>query len=50
MTRFHENHDLVKRILNVVQKSFNECYVQLFNDVAKHAVDIIYKVSYASYV
>jgi len=50
MTRFTETHELVKRILNVVQKCFNECDVQLFNDVATNAVNIIYKVSYTYYL
>lgn len=48
MTRFTDNHELVKRIFTVLQKCFNESKeVQLFNDVASNAINIIYKVSYA---
>lgn len=34
------------RVLNVIQNSFNKCDVQVFNDVALNAVNIIYKVNY----
>lgn len=50
MSRFHENHELVKKIFNLIQKGFNECDVQSFNDIATYAINIIYKVSYAYYV
>lgn len=46
MNRFTDNHELVKRVFSVVKKCFNESDVQIFNDVASNAVNIIYKVSH----
>ncbi|CAH1732771.1 unnamed protein product [Aphis gossypii] len=43
--RFTENHELVPKVFNVVQKCFNESDDQLFNDVASNAVNIIYKLT-----
>lgn len=40
---------MVKKLLNVTQKCFNECCVQLFNDVASNAINIIYKVGLLNY-
>ncbi|CAI6344316.1 unnamed protein product [Macrosiphum euphorbiae] len=43
--RFTDNHELVKRVFSVVKKCFNESDVQIFNDVASNAVNIIYKLT-----
>ncbi|XP_060833475.1 condensin complex subunit 1 [Rhopalosiphum padi] len=43
--RFSENHELIKKVFNVVHKCFNQSDVQLFNDVASNAVNIIYKLT-----
>lgn len=50
MTRFTDNHELVKRVFSIIKKCFNESEVQLFNDVASNGVNIIYKVSYSCYL
>lgn len=42
--RFHEKHKIVNNILRVLNKSFYECSVQLFNDIATKAIHLIYKV------
>lgn len=48
--RFAENHELVPKVLNVVQKCFNESDDELFNDVASNAVNIIYEVCFVCYL
>jgi len=50
MTRFTDNHELVKRVFSVIQICFDESEVQIFNDVASNAVNIIYRVSYSCYL
>lgn len=50
MFRFHAKHKIVGNIICVVNKSFNDCNVQLFNDVATNAVHIIYNVSTIIYL
>jgi len=50
MTRFSENHELVQKVFNVVHKCFNQSDVQLFNDVASNAINIIYKVCFVCYL
>lgn len=50
MTRFSRNRELLKKVFNVVHKCFNQNDVQLFNDVASNAVNIIYKVSFVCYL
>lgn len=50
MFRFPVKHEIVKRILSIVQTCFDEGNVQLFNDVALNAVNIIYKVSFIHYL
>lgn len=49
MVRFPVEHEIVKRILDVVQTCFDNSDVRLFNDVALNAVNIIYKVSFKHY-
>lgn len=49
MFRFPVEHEIVKRILSVVQTCFDDSNVRLFNDVALNAVNIIYKVSFIHY-
>ncbi|VVC36201.1 Hypothetical protein CINCED_3A010242 [Cinara cedri] len=44
-TRFHAKHKIVHNIICVVKKSYNECNVQIFNDVATNAVHMIYKLT-----
>lgn len=43
MSRFTGN-EIINQLLNVMQKSFHENEVQMFNDVALNAINIIYKV------
>lgn len=43
MFRFTGN-EVVNQLLNVVQKSFFKNKVQMFNDIASNAINIIYKV------
>lgn len=50
MTRFSENHELVQKVLNVVDKCFNQSDVQIFNDVASNAINIIYKVCFVCHL
>jgi len=50
MNRFTGNSKLVKSVFIVIQKCFNECNVQLFNDVATNAINIIYNVSTVCYL
>lgn len=44
--RLPNNHELVVKILKACQKSFTDCGVDLFNDVASNAINIIYKVCF----
>ncbi|XP_050420511.1 condensin complex subunit 1 [Adelges cooleyi] len=43
--RLPNNHELVVKILKACQKSFTDCGVDLFNDVASNAINIIYKLT-----
>lgn len=43
--RFTDNHELVKRVFSVIQICFDESEVQIFNDVASNAVNIIYRLT-----
>lgn len=45
LCRFADTHEMVNRALNITLKCFEECNVQLFNDIASSAINIIYKVS-----
>lgn len=50
MFRFPENHTIVFKLLNVTEKCFvdESCNIELFNNVALHAVNVIYQVSFIS--
>lgn len=46
MSRFSGNGKLVNRVLTVIKTCFNEGNVNIFNDVAANAINVIYKVSF----
>lgn len=48
MSRFPENHTIVLQLLNVTEKYFvdKSCNIELCNDVAVHAINVIYQVSF----
>ncbi|XP_050546197.1 condensin complex subunit 1 isoform X2 [Daktulosphaira vitifoliae] len=43
--RLPDNHVLVIKIMNVLQKCFTDCDIQLFNDVASNAINTIFKLT-----
>lgn len=45
ISRFTRHHEMSNRVLSITQNCFNKCDVQVFNDVALNAVNIIYKVN-----